>query len=120
MEIKLGVSLILLTGMINREMPPLKALLYDSTGKLLPINFDKQREQVPTIEENIDVRANIIFLDRDYLEEADPHIPSQQETVSSSASSTQEEESRPEGQNNPEAVPKKRRWFKPFSWWQKK
>ncbi|RZC86304.1 hypothetical protein C5167_007491 [Papaver somniferum] len=97
---------------------------YDSTGKLLQIDSEKQRELIPTVEENIDVRANIIFLDRDFLEEADPQIPSQQDpslpTVSSSTSSNREEESRPEGQNNKTADPKKRRWFHLFPWWQKK
>ncbi|RZC64248.1 hypothetical protein C5167_007944 [Papaver somniferum] len=47
---------------------------YDSTGKRLPINLAKQRERIPTVEGNIDVRANIIFLDRDYLEDSDHHI----------------------------------------------
>ncbi|RZC87295.1 hypothetical protein C5167_029842 [Papaver somniferum] len=93
---------------------------YDSTGKRLPINIEKQREQIPDSEGNIDVRANIIFLDRDHLEESDPHIPNQQETVSPSATSTEGEESRSGGQNSTEAVPKRRRWFKPFSWWQRK
>ncbi|XP_026442992.1 uncharacterized protein LOC113342780 isoform X1 [Papaver somniferum] len=98
---------------------------YDSTGKLLPINSEKQWELIPLVEENIDVRANIIFLDRDFLEEPDPHIPSQRDpslpTVSSSTSSNREEESRPEGQNNIKtADAKKRRWFNLFPWWQKK
>ncbi|KAI3925493.1 hypothetical protein MKW92_049389 [Papaver armeniacum] len=98
---------------------------YDSTGKLLSVDSKKQREQIPSAQENIDVRANIIFLDRDFSEESEPHIPSQQQislpAVSSSTSSNREEESRPEGQNNMKiADPKRRRWFNLFPWWQKK
>ncbi|KAI3869358.1 hypothetical protein MKX03_014536 [Papaver bracteatum] len=73
------------------------------------IDSKKQREQIPSALENIDVRANIIFLDRDFSEESVPHTPSQQQislpAVSSSTSSTREEE---------------RRWFNLFPWWQKK
>ncbi|KAI3897015.1 hypothetical protein MKX03_015839 [Papaver bracteatum] len=75
--------------------------MYDSTGKRLPIDSEKQRKQIPTVEENVEVRANIIFLDRDYLEDSNPRIPSQPETtlptVSPSKNSTQGEECRPEG-----------------------
>ncbi|KAI3950145.1 hypothetical protein MKW92_044459, partial [Papaver armeniacum] len=78
--------------------------MYDSTGKQLPITFEKQSKQIPIVEENIEVRANIIFLDRDYFEEPDPHIQGQQgtplPTVSPPANSTQGGDSQPEGLNN--------------------
>ncbi|RZC87294.1 hypothetical protein C5167_029843 [Papaver somniferum] len=114
-----------MSGPVSQEQEGSGNSRYDSTGKPLPINFEKQREQIPTVEECIDVRANIIFLDRDNLEESNTQNLSPQETslpttISSSASSTQGEESRPEGQNNTGIDRKKRRWFKLFSWWQKK
>ncbi|KAI3852192.1 hypothetical protein MKX03_022992 [Papaver bracteatum] len=112
-------------GLASREKDGSDNSRYDSTGKLLPLDSEKQRELIPSVEENIDVRANIIFLDRDFLEEPDPHIPGQRDpslpAVSSSTSSNREEDSRPEGQNNIKtADPKKRRWFHLFPWWQKK
>lgn len=113
-----------MSGLISQEQECSDNFKDDNTGKLLPITFEKQRGDIPTIEVNIDAMANIIFLDRDCLEEADPRIPNQQETslpASSSGSSNQGEESQPEGQENTKIDgPKKRKWFKPFSWWQKR
>ncbi|KAI3928283.1 hypothetical protein MKW98_023884 [Papaver atlanticum] len=99
-----------ISGPVSREKEGSDNSRYDSTGKLLSVDSKKQREQIPSAQENID---------------SEPHIPSQQQislpTVSSSTSSTREEESRPEGQNNMKiADPKRRRWFNLFPWWQKK
>ncbi|KAI3850479.1 hypothetical protein MKW98_000289 [Papaver atlanticum] len=99
---------------------------YDSTRKLLPINFEKQRDQIPCVEENTEIWANIIYLDRDYSEESEPHIPGQQEATSSptgtlSADLNLGRNLQPEGQNTTIiSAPKKRRWFNLFPWWQKK
>ncbi|MCL7042670.1 hypothetical protein MKW94_018121, partial [Papaver nudicaule] len=80
------------------SMPSKMSDLYGSTGKLLPINSERQHELIPTAEEDVDVRANIIFLDRDYSEESS--LP----TVPPPSSLTQRGNSRPEGHNNTETV----------------
>ncbi|RZC87292.1 hypothetical protein C5167_029844 [Papaver somniferum] len=113
-------------GPLSREQGCSDNFKYDGTRKLLPINLEKQRDQIPCVEENTEIWANIIYLDRDYSEESEPHIPIQQETTSSPTGSLSADlnlgrNSQPEGQNTTKiSDPKKRRWFNLFPWWQKK
>ncbi|KAI3850478.1 hypothetical protein MKW98_000288 [Papaver atlanticum] len=114
-----------ISGPVSQEQEGSDKFTYDDTGKLLPINLEKQMEQIPSVEENTEVWANIIYLDRDYSQESDAHILSQQETSSPtrplSADLNQGRNSQPEGQNNMKTGdPKKCRWFNLFPWWQKK
>ncbi|KAI3897010.1 hypothetical protein MKX03_015834 [Papaver bracteatum] len=115
-----------MSGPVNQEQGCNDNFKYDSTRKLLAINLEKQRHQIPCVEENTEIWAHIIYLDRDYSEESEPHIPSQQETTSSPTGSLSADLNlgrnfQPEGQNTMKiSDPKKRRWFNLFPWWQKK